>query len=283
MHSDSFISCEGSSGTISVSRCQLFEAGFPSSSLHLQDESCNGTLQDGRLVFHFNNNSQLCGTVLMSNGTHFMYKNTIQNEKDPGEGLISRHSSIHLSFSCEYSLTEAVSMDVGINSVESVVKKHLPSGQGQYNIRMMPYQDSGFNSPLTSVNNMEMELDQRLYIKVWTEGVDDSEIATVLDSCWATPVNIANHPVRWNLISEGCANPKDDTVEMIQNGVSSVARFSFRMFTFTDQSSIYLHCSVRYCLSSHNNCSPQCHPGSNGRRRRAVSWSPGDSGMKAVP
>ncbi|KAM9837942.1 alpha-tectorin-like [Aulostomus maculatus] len=268
---DSFISCEGSSGTISVSRCQLFEAGFPSSSLHLQDESCNGTLQDGRLVFHFNNNSQLCGTILMSNGTHFMYKNTIQSDEDTHDELINHQRSIHLSFSCEYSLTKAKSEALDINSVESVVKKHLPSGQGQYNIRMMSYQDSGFNSPLTSISR-GMALDQRLYIKVWTEGVDEPGSLTVLDSCWATPVNIANHPLRRELISEGCANPKDGSVEMIQNGISTTARFSFRLLTFPKYSSIYLHCSVHHCLSSHNNCSPRCHPGSHGRRRRAVSY-----------
>lgn len=49
---------------MSLSRCQLFEAGFHLGALHLRDESCKGTLQDGRLFFHFNNDDQLCGTVL---------------------------------------------------------------------------------------------------------------------------------------------------------------------------------------------------------------------------
>lgn len=49
---------------MAVSRCQLFEAGFRSDVLHLRDESCNGTIQDGRLVFHFDNGDNLCGTVL---------------------------------------------------------------------------------------------------------------------------------------------------------------------------------------------------------------------------
>ncbi|XP_028332624.1 alpha-tectorin isoform X2 [Gouania willdenowi] len=75
---DSSITCESSSGTISVSRCQLFEEGFPSDVLHLRDDSCNATIQDDQLVFHFNNDDQLCGTVLRSNGTHFIYENSIQ-------------------------------------------------------------------------------------------------------------------------------------------------------------------------------------------------------------
>lgn len=60
----SIITCVSSSGTISLSRCQLFEAGCHPNTLHLRDESCKGSLQDGRRVFHFNNDDQLCGTVL---------------------------------------------------------------------------------------------------------------------------------------------------------------------------------------------------------------------------
>ncbi|XP_071318951.1 alpha-tectorin-like isoform X2 [Trachinotus anak] len=268
---DSSITCESSSGTMSVSRCQLFEAGFHSSALHLQDDSCKGTLQDGRLVFHFDNDDQLCGTALKSNGTHFIYENVIQGDVDPHYGLISRQRNIHLRFCCEYPLSHAVSMSVGINPVESIVRKKLPSGRGQYHIRMIPYQDADFRFALTSDSNIDMEIDERLYVEVRTEGIDGRQISTILDSCWATPVNDANHPVRWDLISAECPNPADGTVELVQNGVSTVSRFSFRMFTFTNFSSIYLHCQVHLCLLTHNNCTAQCYPGYHRRVARDVS------------
>nr|XP_046234028.1 IgGFc-binding protein [Scatophagus argus] len=268
---DASITCVSSSGTISVSRCQLFEDGFHLSALHLREDSCNGTLQDGRLVFHFNNDDQLCGTVLRSNGSHFIYENTIEGEVDPHEGLISREKSIRLHFSCAYPLTQALSMDVGINPVESIVNKRLPSGEGHYHLRMIPYEDPGFHFPLTRNRNVEMEIDQRLYIEVQTEGVDERQISTILDSCWATPFNDASYPVRWDLITAECPNPADGTVELVQNGVSTVARFSFRMFTFTNFSSIYLHCQVHLCLLSHNNCSAHCYPGYHRRVARDIS------------
>ncbi|XP_051274593.1 alpha-tectorin-like isoform X1 [Dicentrarchus labrax] len=269
---DSSIACVSSSGTMSVSRCQLFEAGFHSSALHLREDSCNGTLKDGRLVFHFNNDDHLCGTVLRSNGTHFIYENTIQGDVDPHEGLISRQRNIHLRFTCEYPLAQALSMAVGINPVESIVRKKLPSGRGQYSMRMIPYLDAGFRFPLTSKGNIQLEIDQRLYVEVRTEGVDERQISTILDSCWATPVNIPSYPVRWDLINAECPNPADDTVELVQNGISTVARFSFRMFTFTNFSSIYLHCQVHLCLLKHNNCSAHCYPGYHMRIKRDVSY-----------
>lgn len=65
---------------------------------------------------------------------------------------------------------------------------------------MIPYQDAGFHFPLISNRNIEIEADQRLYVEVRAERVDERQISAVLDSCWATPVNIANYPVRWDLI-----------------------------------------------------------------------------------
>ncbi|TDG98066.1 hypothetical protein EPR50_G00214120 [Perca flavescens] len=269
---DSSITCVSSSGTMSVSRCQLFEAGFHSNALHLQDDFCNGTLQNGRLVFNFNNDDQLCGTALRSNGTHFIYENAIQGNMDPHKRLISRQRSIHLRFCCEYPLAQALSMAVGINPIESIVRKKLPVGHGQYHMRMIPYQDAGFRFPLTSNRNIEMEIDQRLYVEVRTEGVDQRQISTVLDSCWATPVNLASYPVRWDLINAECPNPADGTVEMVQNGISTVSQFSFRMFTFKNFSSIYLHCQVHLCLLRHNNCTAHCYPGYLRRVQRDVSY-----------
>ncbi|XP_041830785.1 alpha-tectorin-like isoform X2 [Melanotaenia boesemani] len=269
---DSTITCESSAGAMSVSRCQLFEAGFHSNALHLRDETCNGTVQNGRLVFHFDNDEQLCGTVLMSNGTHFIYENTIQGDVDPHGGLISRQRNIHLRFCCEYPLSHALSMSVGINPLESIVRKKLPAGQGLYHMRMIPYQDADFRFPLSSERNIEMVVDERFYVEVRTEGVDQRQISTILDSCWATPINMATYPVRWDLIIEECPNPEDGTVEMIQNGVSTVSRFSFKMFTFNNFSSIYLHCNVHLCLLRNNNCSAHCYPGHHTRFRRDVSY-----------
>ncbi|XP_053722445.1 IgGFc-binding protein-like [Synchiropus splendidus] len=197
---DSTITCDSSSGTMSVSRCQLFEAGYHSSSLHLRDASCNGTIQDGRLVFNYNNDDQICGTTLRSNGTHFIYKNTIQSDSLPLDAVISRERGIRLHFCCEYPLSQALSMSVGINPVESVINKKLPRGQGQYRVRMIPYRDATFWNPVTSAENIEMQLNERLFVEVRTEGVDARQLATVLDSCWATPVNQADYPIRWDLI-----------------------------------------------------------------------------------
>ncbi len=60
---------------MSVSRCQLFEAGFPADVLHLNDPSCKGTIRNGRVEFYFDNNEHICGTHLLV-GLCIIYSNT---------------------------------------------------------------------------------------------------------------------------------------------------------------------------------------------------------------
>ncbi|KAG5272728.1 hypothetical protein AALO_G00168670 [Alosa alosa] len=78
--------CHNSSCWISLSRCLLFEAGFPAQVLHLNDPGCTGTVLEGQVKFHFNNDDQKCGTVLRVNKTHFIYENSIQGTADSAEG-----------------------------------------------------------------------------------------------------------------------------------------------------------------------------------------------------
>ncbi|XP_052426097.1 alpha-tectorin-like [Carassius gibelio] len=263
-------SCESSSGSMSVSRCQLFEAGFPADVLHLSDPSCRGTVRNGRVEFHFDNDEHICGTNLVANGTHFIYNNFILGAPR-SEGLISREKILKLSFSCVYPQTQTLSMNVEINPLESVVHKTLPAGEGRYQVRMIPYEDDEFTRPFTG--RVDAELDQKMNVEVHVEGVDNRQFALVMDTCWATPVNDPDYSLRWDLIVRECPNPNDDTVELLQNGVSTSSRFSFRMFIFTANSTkLYLHCAVHLCLMSSNRCSTDCNSGQQWRERRSLDF-----------
>uniref|UniRef100_A0A3B1K2F3 ZP domain-containing protein n=1 Tax=Astyanax mexicanus TaxID=7994 RepID=A0A3B1K2F3_ASTMX len=249
---DSKEECESSSGTMSLSRCQLFEAGFSADVLHLSDPNCTGTIQNGRLVFSFDNDANICGTNLVANGTHFIYENTIQGGADSAKGSIHRKKYLELQFSCIYQISQTLSMDTELTPLQSVVRKRLP-GQGMYQVRIIPYQDAALSQPYNG--SVKIVVDERIYVGVFVQGVDSRQIATVIDSCWATPENDQNHAVRWDLITNRCPNPEDTTVEVLQNGVSTTGRFSFRMFAFNgDYQKVFLHCSIHLCILKGNNC-----------------------------
>ncbi|KAL6460853.1 hypothetical protein MHYP_G00308190 [Metynnis hypsauchen] len=195
---DSTETCQSSSATISLSRCQLFEAGFSANVLHLSDPSCRGTVQNGRLVFHFDNDDHICGTNLTANGTHFIYTNYIQGLSDSAGGSIRRDKHLELNINCVYPLSQTVTTDAVLNPVQSIVSKILPDCHGMYQVRMIPYEDAAFSHPYNGT--VDIVVDQRIYVEVNVQGVDSRQFATVIDSCWATPVNDRNYAVRWDLI-----------------------------------------------------------------------------------
>ncbi|XP_049329392.1 pancreatic secretory granule membrane major glycoprotein GP2-like [Astyanax mexicanus] len=267
---DSKEECESSSGTMSLSRCQLFEAGFSADLLHLSDPNCTGTIQNGRLVFHFNNDDHICGTSLMANGTHFIYENTIQGGAESGGGPIHRKKYLELQFSCIYQISQTLSMDTELTPLQSVVHKNLPDGQGMYQVRIVPYQDAALSQPYNG--SVKIVVDERIYVGVFVQGVDSRQIATVIDSCWATPERDQHHAVRWHLITNRCPNSADKTVEVLQNGVSTTGLFSFKMFAFNgNYQKVFLHCSIYLCLLQNNNCAEDCVPGFHPRVGRSVN------------
>uniref|UniRef100_A0A673GTW6 ZP domain-containing protein n=1 Tax=Sinocyclocheilus rhinocerous TaxID=307959 RepID=A0A673GTW6_9TELE len=172
------------------------------------------------------------------------------------EGLISREKILKLPFSCVYPQTQTLSMNVEINPLERC-ESNTNSDFGRYQVRMIPYEDDEFTRPFTG--KVDAELDQKMNVEVRVEGVDSRQFALVLETCWATPVNDPDYKFDLFIVIIAilrCPNPNDDTVELLQNGVSTSSRFSFRMFIFTANSTkFYLHSAVHLCLLSSNRCS----------------------------
>ncbi|KAI5102916.1 hypothetical protein C0J45_6497 [Silurus meridionalis] len=226
---DAIETCSGSAGLLSLSRCQLFEAGYSEDVLHLNDPSCKGKVYNGRLVFNFDSTDNLCSTTLTSNNTHIIFKNNVG--MIDGIGVISRSGGLNIAISCVYPLIRSISMPTDIQASGSVLSKDL-STEGSYQISIIPYTDATFLVPISG--KVTLEVNHQMYIGVKVDRFDSTQIALVLDRC---------------------PNPNDGTVAVLQNGVSTSSNFSFRMFTFTGFSNkIFLHCQVHLCLQESGNC-----------------------------
>ncbi|KAM9462715.1 pancreatic secretory granule membrane major glycoprotein GP2-like isoform 2-T2 [Clarias gariepinus] len=248
---DAYETCSGSAGSLSLSRCQLFEAGYAADSLHLNDPNCKGRLQDGRLVFSFDSNANMCGTNLTTNSTHIIYINSVGTTGE--KGVVSHVGVLNIAFSCVYPITQIISMPMAIEAFGGSINGEV-SVEDYYQITMMAYPNSTFLEPYSG--NVTLELNQQVYIAVQVEQFNSKQIALVLDHCWATPNRQFDSKIYWNLIVNQCPNPEDGTVEVLQNGVSTSSHFSFRVFTFADlpHNHIYLHCVVHLCLIESGNC-----------------------------
>ncbi|KAI4881459.1 hypothetical protein NFI96_030563, partial [Prochilodus magdalenae] len=246
----------GSARSVSLSRCQLFDAGFATEVLHLNDPSCRGEMQEDRVVFHFNNDT--CGTVLQTNQTHIIFENSIQAFSGAGSrSVISRDSWLNVTFYCAYPLTQKISMPMRFQATAGVVSKNLPGAEGTYQIRMVPYTDATYTTPYSG--NIILQVNTQIFVAVDVVGVSSQRFSTVLDSCWATPYDDINYYIHWDLVIKECPNPKDGTVQILQNGVSTSSHFSFKMFTFTGLTdSFFLHCQVHLCLLNGGECALPC-------------------------
>ncbi|CAI5660864.1 unnamed protein product [Oreochromis niloticus] len=162
------------------------------------------------------------------------------------------------------------------------ISSSLPSTSSQtsssifwdYTLIMKAFTDAGRTQAVES--NTEVQLNQKIWVELKTDGLDGDVVVMVTDSCWATDQPSPDSTPRYDLIINGCANPADQTVQVKENGLGTSNYFSFNMFEFTGGSGeVFLHCKLHVCPKQ-NNCVPTC-PGAAHRRRYARSKYEGEA------
>uniref|UniRef100_A0A3B3UBZ5 Alpha-tectorin-like n=1 Tax=Poecilia latipinna TaxID=48699 RepID=A0A3B3UBZ5_9TELE len=262
--------CSQNSGSITLIGCLLEEKGVDFSTLHLNDRSCRGAMDEEKHMVTFSfDSSSTCGTEITNNGSQITYRNTIkyQNSSD----VISRQDQFYIDFSCQHTQpeTKIVAFNIKDSSVVVIVK----SGQWNYTVAMKAYSDGGLTHALDSTT--AVVLNQKIWVELTTAGLDAAVIAVETDSCWATSRDSPSSQPRYDLIKNGCAAPGDQTVQVEGNGEGTSNRFSFNMFQFTGSSGdVYLHCKLQLCVKRGNSCVPDCSGGSKRRRRSAGYGDP---------
>ncbi|XP_067381086.1 alpha-tectorin-like [Channa argus] len=257
--------CSQDSASLSLVGCLLEDKGIDYSTLHLNDQTCRGHMdqQTHMVTFSFNN-SNTCGAVVTTNNSQVIYKNAITNQNSSSD-IITRHDQIYIDFSCVETKPDIKTMSFSIK--DSSVIQHITSGAWSYTLTMKAYTNAKRTQAVEP--STEVQLDQRIWVELKTDGLDDSLVAVVTDSCWATSEPSPSGSLRYDLIINGCANPTDQTVKVEGNGLGTSNYFTFNMFQFTGKSGdIYLHCKLQLCVKENNDCVPVCNAAS--RRRRSL-------------
>ncbi|XP_039181565.1 alpha-tectorin-like [Crotalus tigris] len=252
--------CTSSRSTVSLSRCLLFTDGFSAERLHLADPSCTGSLVGDRLVFYFDTMQKTCGTQMEANTTHAIYTNVVQGHlENTYGGMISRDRFLFLRFSCAFPLNINLSIAPVIYPIHDIINMTISSGQGNYQAIMTLYQDPQYSKPFAQ-SPIFLTVNHKAYVGIKVLGADPSRFVVTLSSCWATPDRDPSSSLRWDLITNQCPNPQDSTVQVEEDGVSLLGRFSFNVFTFiADSEEVYLHCRIRLCNFWVAKCTVNCH------------------------
>ncbi|KAM6907349.1 alpha-tectorin [Xenentodon cancila] len=253
------VNCKHAQMEVSISKCKLFQLGFEREDVRINDNRCAGVEGEDFISFHINNTKGHCGSIVQSNGTHIMYKNTVWIESVNNTGnVITRDKTINVEFSCAYELDLKISLETVLKPMLSVINLTLPTQEGNFITKMALYKNSTYRNPY---REGEVVLSTRdiLYVGVFVEGADENQLILIVNMCWATPSRYSSDRLRYIIIERGCPNIKDNTIGMAENGMSLTCRFHVTVFKFIgDYDEVHLHCDVSLCDSDTNTCKVNC-------------------------
>ncbi|XP_042372498.1 uromodulin-like, partial [Plectropomus leopardus] len=265
--------CTANSATLTLAKCLLEDVNVDYNNLHLKDPNCKGVLDPKThlVTFSFDDGSKQCGTDVEKVDNIVTYSNAVMDQDPDDDAIIIRHDQVRIDFSCTYRKPEIQSFPFRIAS--GSVTRTVESQDWSYTLTMSAYIDPDFKQLIT--DDTEIQLNQRVWVKLMTSGLDDTMVTVVTQSCWATSEDNNQALLKHFLISNGCPDDGDSTVQVEGNGVGTSNSFSFSMFQFTSGSGqIYLHCELELCLIGGDTpCAKSCGSLSKKRRRRRSSRS----------
>ncbi|KAB0403516.1 hypothetical protein E2I00_002458, partial [Balaenoptera physalus] len=181
-----------------------------------------------------------CGTVVQSNMTSTVVRTTLRNDLSP-EGII-RHlkilSPIHCAFQNDLLTSSGYTPEWGVYTV--IEDLH---GAGSFVTEMQLFIG---DSPIPQNYTVSASDDVKIEVGLYKQ---KSNLKVVLTECWATPSSNARDPVMFGFINNSCPIPNTHT-NVIENGNSNKAQFKLKIFSFINNSIVYLHCKLRICMES---------------------------------
>ncbi|XP_043945475.1 pancreatic secretory granule membrane major glycoprotein GP2-like [Protopterus annectens] len=227
----------------------------------IQDNPCfNNTFSPehgiATYVFTFGSANPNCTTAATVNGTHVTYSLDVLFKYNTTGLDIILYNSINVNFVCSYPLQMDANLDVGVIPVIST-NTITVAGSGTYVTTMQLYKYSNYTGAYT-VNDMPISLtvESPLYIGASVLGADPSKFACKVQSCYATPTQDSNDPVKYLIISEGCPIPGSTGVHFDIDGTELLIHFYIKLFKFTTSEKVYLHCTFDLCSGT---CEPSCN------------------------
>uniref|UniRef100_A0A8C9BBJ2 Uromodulin like 1 n=1 Tax=Phocoena sinus TaxID=42100 RepID=A0A8C9BBJ2_PHOSS len=231
--------CEIEKVAIAIQKRFLQQESIPESSLYLGHPSCNVSDHNSTHVILVAAWGE-CGTVMQSNMTNTVVRTTLRNDLSP-EGIIHHLkilSPIHCAFQNDLLTSSGYTPEWGVYTV--IEDLH---GAGSFVTEMQLFIG---DSPIPQNYTVSASDDVKIEVGLYKQ---KSNLKVVLTECWATPSSNARDPVMFGFINNSCPIPNTHT-NVIENGNSNKAQFKLKIFSFINNSIVYLHCKLRICMES---------------------------------
>lgn len=240
--------CEIEKIVLAVQKRFLQQESIPETSLYLGEPRCNVSISNGtHVVLQAGWND--CGTEVETNVTNTIVKTILRNDVS-AQGVIHHlkvASPIHCVFQNDL-LTSSGYTAEGLYTIFEDLH-----GSGHFRTEMQLFIG---NSPIPK--NFSVSASDDVLIEVGIQRTD-SKLKVVLTDCWATPTNNSVDPFSFAFISNSCPIPNTYTT-LLENGNSNKAQFKMKIFSFVNNSVVYLHCKIRICMEiPGKTCRTRCH------------------------
>ncbi|NXO10105.1 UROL1 protein, partial [Oriolus oriolus] len=240
--------CEIERIVLAIQKRFLQQESIPESSLFLGEPGCNVSSSNGTHVVLQAGWSD-CGTQVETNMTTTTVKTILRNDVS-AQGII-HHSNVASPIHCVFQNDVLTSSGYTAEGLYTIFEDL--HGSGHFRTEMQLFIG---NSPIPK--NFSISASEDVLIEVGMQRAD-SKLKVVLTDCWATPTNNSVDPLSFVFISNSCPIPNTYTT-LLENGNSSKAQFKMKIFSFVNNSVVYLHCRIRICMESPGStCRTRCH------------------------
>ncbi|NWT20295.1 UROL1 protein, partial [Vireo altiloquus] len=240
--------CEIERIILTIQKRFLQQESIPESSLFLGEPGCNVTTSNDTHVVLQAGWSD-CGTQVETNMTTTVVKTTLRNDVS-AHGII-HHLNVASPIHCVFQNDVLASSGYTAEGLYTIFEDL--HGSGHFRTEMQLFIG---NSPIPK--NFSVSASEDVLIEVGMQRAD-SKLKVVLTDCWATPTNNSVDPLSFVFISNSCPIPNTYTT-LLENGNSSKAQFKMKIFSFVNNSVVYLHCRIRICMeTAGSTCRTRCH------------------------
>ncbi|NXK12553.1 UROL1 protein, partial [Herpetotheres cachinnans] len=240
--------CEIEKIILAVQKRFLQQESIPETSLYLGEPRCNVSISNGTHVVLQAGWSE-CGTEVETNMTNTVVKTILRNDIS-AQGVI-HHLKVASPIHCVFQNDLLASSGYTAEGLYTIFEDL--HGSGRFRTEMQLFIG---NSPIPK--NFSVSASDNVLIEVGIQRAD-SKLKVVLTDCWATPTNNSVDPLSFFFISNSCPIPNTYTT-LLENGNSSKAQFKMKIFSFVNNSVVYLHCKIRICMDSPGStCRTRCH------------------------
>ncbi|XP_045396669.1 uromodulin-like 1 [Lemur catta] len=261
--------CEIEKVAITIQKRFLQQESIPESSLYLGHPSCNVSDSNSTHVLLVAGWSE-CGTVVQSNMTSTVVRTTLRNDQSPEVVMHSLKilSPIRCAFQNDLLASSGYTPQWGVYTI--IEDLH---GAGSFVTEMQLFIG---DSPIPQNYSVSASDDVKIEVGLYRQ---KSGLKVVLTECWATPSSNARDPVTFGFINNSCPVPNTYT-SVIENGNSNKAQFKLKIFSFINNSIVYLHCKLRVCMESPGTtCKIDCNDfrllkSSDNSATHQTSWGP---------